>query len=207
MPRLKRRTAHCKKAGLASARKRQERPYLERGPSPIRPAPHLERRPSLPRRSPRLRHKQVQESTNSCSCFPKFTCERCMSQLPEIGDVPIARFWRHDIGGEGLRALTNIEPDTFIIEYRGKPSAKEISGSYVLKISQLWIDGAIGGNESKYINHSCDPNCIMFVEPFRQRPMIFSSKPILIGEELTIKYSVELPFICRCAKCAQCNNS
>lgn len=41
MPRLKRRIAHCKKAGLASARKQQLRPYLERGPSPIRPAPPL----------------------------------------------------------------------------------------------------------------------------------------------------------------------
>ncbi len=126
-----------------------------------------------------------------------------MKRAAEVSDLPIARFRREDIGGEGLKAQAAIEAGTFIMEYRGKRSSKEIAGLYVLEVceAKIWIDGAVGGNDSRFINHSCDPNCVIYIEPARQRPMIFAQKKIAMGEELSLKYSNDLPFECLCGVC------
>jgi len=155
------------------------------------------------RRSMRLL-QQPPPLLDSCSCFPIFTCEDCMKRASEDRGVLVARFFREDIEGEGLRAESDIDASTFLMEYRGKRSTKRITGPYVLEISKktkIWIDGAINGNESRFINHSCDPNCIIRIEPSGHRPMIFTKKRITIGEELTLKYSDELPFDCFCEAC------
>lgn len=160
-----------------------------------------------PRRSKRLLNKQPPLLLDICSCFPIFECEDCMKRAPERGDVLTARFWCEEIGGEGLRAEATIEAGTFIIEYRGKRSTASISGAYVLEVSKgnIWIDGEIGGNDSRFINHSCHPNCIIYIEPSRQRPMIFARQRITMGEELTLKYANELAFECLCKVCTQKN--
>ena len=60
------------------------------------------------------------------------------------------------------------------------------------------IDGAVGGNETAYINHSCDPNAFIRIVP-GLKIAIFARRDIEPGEELTIDYrDPEHPEVCRC---------
>ena len=60
------------------------------------------------------------------------------------------------------------------------------------------IDGAVGGNETAYINHSCDPNAFIRVVP-GLKVAIFARRDIRPGEELTIDYRDPYhPEVCRC---------
>jgi SET domain-containing protein len=68
------------------------------------------------------------------------------------------------------------------------------------------IDALIGGNDSKWINHSCRPNC----EPtlVKGRVFIQTLRPIFRGEELTFDYNLfsdepmtealKARYVCRC---------
>jgi SET domain-containing protein len=73
------------------------------------------------------------------------------------------------------------------------------------------IDAGIGGNDARFINHQCDPNCESTVE--KGRVYIDAIKPIAKGEELGYDYqigrekndppNVDEIYACRCgsAKC------
>jgi hypothetical protein len=51
------------------------------------------------------------------------------------------------------------------------------------------IDAAVGGNDTRFINHSCAPNCDAVIE--RGRVFIDARKPIFEGDELFYDYSYE----------------
>jgi len=51
------------------------------------------------------------------------------------------------------------------------------------------IDGGAGGNDSRYINHSCEPNCE--AEEDDGRVFIFAARDIECGEELYYNYALE----------------
>lgn len=102
------------------------------------------------------------------------------------------------IHNTGVFAAEDIPPETFIIEYVGERIGAEeadrreiendkVRVTYIFEVDEYnYIDGAVGGNESKYINHSCDPNCS--IEREGKRVMIFSARLIKKGEELTYDY-------------------
>ncbi|MFM1885499.1 MAG: hypothetical protein RL026_656 [Pseudomonadota bacterium] len=50
------------------------------------------------------------------------------------------------------------------------------------------IDGGVGGNDAKYINHSCDENCTSTVEA--KRVFIDAARDIKKGEELGYDYQI-----------------
>jgi hypothetical protein len=68
------------------------------------------------------------------------------------------------------------------------------------------IDAAVGGNDARFINHSCEPNC----EPVNESGRIYieALRSISPGEELTYDYSLtrdeqddeqtEIDYACRC---------
>jgi SET domain-containing protein len=60
---------------------------------------------------------------------------------------------------------------------------------FILNKKQV-IDANYGGNESMYINHSCDPNCETFIP--RGRIWIESMRDIKAGEELTYDYMYDM---------------
>jgi len=70
----------------------------------------------------------------------------------------------------------------------------------------LLVDGGAGGNVSRWINHSCDPNCTSVIED--RRIYIDSIRDIQPGEEITFDYqmitqdrltpAVKRRFPCRC---------
>ena len=68
------------------------------------------------------------------------------------------------------------------------------------------IDAGVQGNDSRFINHSCDPNCEVIIAD--GRPVVEALRRIPRGEELAYDYNltrapedspeVELIFACRC---------
>lgn len=54
--------------------------------------------------------------------------------------------------------------------------------------SRIVIDAGHNGNDARFINHSCDPNCESVIE--NRRVFIESVRPIAKGEELTYDYQI-----------------
>ncbi|KAF2007842.1 hypothetical protein P154DRAFT_528515 [Amniculicola lignicola CBS 123094] len=66
--------------------------------------------------------------------------------------------------GKGLFTSERIPEGRFVIEYKGKRLSQlefEKLGSsitYVMRCRNCFINGSSNGNDSRYINHSCEPN-------------------------------------------------
>jgi len=103
-----------------------------------------------------------------------------------------------EVHGRGAYATDFIPEGTRIIEYTGRRIAWEATESedadphtfiFGLENGQV-IDAAIGGNESRWINHSCDPNCEAIEE--EGRVFIHALRDIEPGEELSYDYALEI---------------
>lgn len=105
------------------------------------------------------------------------------------------------IAGLGAFALRPIRKGTRIIEYVGERiSQAEADRRYddtqfdhprVLLFNvddETAIDAAVNGNEARFINHSCDPNCSAVTQ--RGRIYIWAIKNIRRGDELTYDYNL-----------------
>ena len=115
------------------------------------------------------------------------------SGLPfEIHESPIQ--------GLGAFATRHIASGTRLIEYSGArltPSqaderypdaAGERHHTYLFAIDDhVVIDAAVGGNEARFINNSCDPNCDAIVD--EDKIWIETIRDILPGEELAYDYA------------------
>lgn len=107
---------------------------------------------------------------------------------------------RSGIHGRGVFAREHIPAGTRLIEYTGEritqeegdrryPGDDSVPSHTVLFTvdDDLVVDGGVGGNMSRYINHSCDPNCTSVIED-RRRIYIDAIRDIAPGEELTFDY-------------------
>lgn len=126
---------------------------------------------------------------------------------------------RSGIHGKGVFARELIPAGTRLIEYTGERITQEEgdrrypwvdSVPYHTMLftieDDLVVDGGVGGNLSRYINHSCDPNCTSVIE--ERRIYIDSLRDILPGEELSYDYQMIIQgphtaaekrrFPCRC---------
>jgi len=81
------------------------------------------------------------------------------------------------------------------------------NGKRISELEAEWyIDGSVEGNQTQYINHSCDPNADAFV--IGGCLFIFALREIAPGEEITVDYlnSFEQDLsVCQCrtASCRQ----
>ena len=128
------------------------------------------------------------------------------------------------IQGLGAFATCAIPKGTRLIEYAGQriTSAEsearypddpaERHHTFLFAIDDdVVIDAAVDGNEARFINHSCDPNCDAVVDD--ARIFIETVRDIVSGEELAYDYQYTLEerhtparkrqYPCRCgaAKC------
>ena len=106
------------------------------------------------------------------------------------------------IHGQGVFALRPIHKGTRLIEYVGErispeeadrrydDDALDIPHTFLFTVDKhTVIDAAVGGNEARFINHSCDPNCEAVDDA--GRIFIEAIRNIRPGEELTYDYHLE----------------
>jgi len=126
---------------------------------------------------------------------------------------------RSKVHGKGVFALSDFAAGESIIEYVGEiismPEAirrhphnpKDPNHTFYFHVDDAHvIDGLYGGNASRWINHSCRPNC----EPqdVKGRVFIHALRQIWKGEELTFDYdlfsdepmteALKAKYACRC---------
>ncbi|VVC31696.1 Hypothetical protein CINCED_3A025114 [Cinara cedri] len=115
--------------------------------------------------------------------------------------------YRSDIHGRGLFCLRDIEQGEYVIEYTGEVIRSEVSDvrerlynkkgidCYMFRIDQnIVVDATMNGNSSRFINHSCEPNCQSKIETIhgKKHIMILAKRKLLQGEELTYDYKFPL---------------
>jgi hypothetical protein len=126
---------------------------------------------------------------------------------------------RSRLHGRGVFAVRRIRKGTRVIEYLGdRISHREADRRYESKTTAdnhtflfivdrgVVIDGGTHGNDARFINHGCDPNCESEIED--RRIFIEAIRTIQPGEELTYDYQigrdrsdppdVDEVFACRC---------
>src|ERR1044071_4277076 len=97
--------------------------------------------------------------------------------------------------GLGCFATAYFHRASPIAEYAGErishaEAINRMSGASGKHICQLdldnYIDGSIGGNETRYLNHSCEPNADVSINDGLL--IIFALREIFPGEEVTVDY-------------------
>jgi SET domain-containing protein len=110
---------------------------------------------------------------------------------------------RSPIHGRGVFALAPIPKGTRLIEYKGERISHEEADERYSELhansphtmlftvnDDAVIDATLWGNSSRWINHSCAPNCEIVDE--NDRIFIESCRDIRTGEELTYDYNLQL---------------
>jgi SET domain-containing protein len=122
--------------------------------------------------------------------------------------APGLRIAKSSIDGEGCFAATHFRHQQQIAEYAGEristveaESRRRAPGKkFICDIDSDWsIDGRHGGNATKYVNHSCEPNSYLVVS--QGRVFLHALREIFPGEEITTEYFYELELDgteCRC---------
>ena len=116
---------------------------------------------------------------------------------------PLFEIRRSPIQGLGAFATRFIAAGTRLVEYAGErltPSAADARypdandarhHTFLFAIDDdVVIDAAVGGNEARFINHSCDPNCDAVIE--HSRIWIETIRDVSPGEELAYDYAYVL---------------
>ncbi|KAH9514339.1 Histone-lysine N-methyltransferase 2C [Bulinus truncatus] len=113
---------------------------------------------------------------------------------------------RSRIQGLGLYAARDLEKHTMVIEYIGDLIRNEVAnrrekeyesqnrGVYMFRIdNDVVIDATMAGGPARYINHSCNPNCVAEVVDIEKESkiIIITSRKIVKGEELTYDYKFD----------------
>jgi uncharacterized protein len=132
---------------------------------------------------------------------------------------PSYRRRRSPVHGTGVFATRAIAEGEEIVEYLGErishdeadrrhaDKADDDNHTFLFTIdAKTIIDAGVGGNDSRFINHSCAPNCEVVIDA--GRPIVEAIRAIAAGEELAYDYNltrasddaaeVEKIFACRC---------
>lgn len=104
------------------------------------------------------------------------------------------------VHGLGAYATRLIAKDMCVIEYIGKrvlwedvPADVDVNHTFLFGLDDgiHVIDPEIGGNEARWINHSCNPNCEA-IEDENERVFIYALRDIQPGEELSYDYALQV---------------
>ncbi len=137
--------------------------------------------------------------------------------------VPLVKVRRSRIHGRGVFALRRIPKGTRIIEYLGDRMThaqadkryddhdERDNHTFLFSVDRgLVIDAGVDGNDARFINHSCGPNCESVIE--HRRVFIEAIHDIERGEELSYDYQigrerddppdVDVIYACRCGSAA-----
>lgn len=138
---------------------------------------------------------------------------------PDLTTSDLIEVRRSNVHGLGVFAAKRIPKGTRIIEYVGERVShdeadrryeeKEANDSHTFLFivdSKTVIDAGVDGNDARFFNHSCDPNCESTVE--KRRVYIEAIRDVEPGSELTYDYQIQREdddpdnidevFACRC---------
>jgi SET domain-containing protein len=121
------------------------------------------------------------------------------SPSSSIADKPVL-VRRSRVHGRGVFATRAIAEGERVIEYTGDRITHDQADAqcaddeamarhhtfFFAVDDEIVVDGGRGGNESRYINHSCAPNCEVVIS--RRRIYIDALRDIRAGEELSYDY-------------------
>lgn len=128
-----------------------------------------------------------------------------------------------EIHGRGVFATTAIPAGEELLRYRGEliawtEATRRYSESDVESGHTLFfdvgdgyvIDGGVGGNSARWINHGCEPNCEAVV--INRQVRISAMSDIAEGDELLLDYQLQIDpdadederalYACRCGAAA-----
>jgi len=150
----------------------------------------------------------IYECNKRCACGPD-----CVNRVVQKGRKHKLAIFRTDNGcGWGVKALENIKPGSFVVEYVGEVITSEQAEergkkydaegrTYLFDLdfnlgdeNLYTVDAAFYGNLSHFINHSCDPNLNIFnvyvncLDPNMPQLCLFAKKEIKKGEQITFDY-------------------
>lgn len=142
-------------------------------------------------------------------CNDLCKCTSCQNRIVQLGPRIGLRI-SHCSKGYGLYTDIAIEKGQFVCEYAGEiinlTEAQRRSNAdnenYIFVINEHFsghitttvIDATVIGNIGRYINHSCEPNCMIVpvrVDSLIPRLAIFAMKDIQCNEEITYHYGGE----------------
>jgi SET domain-containing protein len=116
--------------------------------------------------------------------------------------TPLFEVRHSSIHGYGVFAARRIRKGTAVIEYLGeRVSHAEADARYEGKDpndnhtflftvdEKTVIDAGVNGNEARYINHGCDPNCESVI--VNKCVLIMAIRTIRPGEELAYDYQIQ----------------
>jgi hypothetical protein len=138
---------------------------------------------------------------------------------PDLTTTDLIEVRRSAVHGLGVFAAKQIPKGARIIEYVGERVShdeadrryeeKDANDSHTFLFivdSKIVIDAGVDGNDARFFNHSCDPNCESTVE--KRRVFIEAIRDIDPGTELTYDYqihredddpeNIDEVFACRC---------
>jgi SET domain-containing protein len=109
---------------------------------------------------------------------------------------------RSGIAGTGAFATEHIPKGTRLIEYMGERVSHKVAdsryddphedgSSHVVLFAvddKIVIDPGVGGNDARFFNHSCAPNCQSVIE--KKRVWLDTIRDVEAGEELTYDYEI-----------------
>ncbi|KAH6578775.1 hypothetical protein BASA61_000004 [Batrachochytrium salamandrivorans] len=137
-------------------------------------------------------------------CSTGSACKNRRFQLCEYAPIQVARA---GLKGFGVFAMEDIPMGTFIIEYCGEVISASLFHKRTVEHSESkarhfyfmslkkneFIDASKKGNCSRFLNHSCDPNCTLqkWLVGDTLRIGLFALRTIPKGTEVTFDYKFE----------------
>ncbi|XP_058723009.1 histone-lysine N-methyltransferase ASHR3 isoform X2 [Vicia villosa] len=155
------------------------------------------------------------------SCSKACRCSENCTNRPFRKEKKI-RIVKTEFCGWGAEAAETIEKGGFIIEYIGEViddasceqrlwdmKYKGVQNFYMCEIRKdFTIDATFKGNSSRFLNHSCDPNCVLekWQVDGETRVGVFAARSIEVGESLTydyrfVQFGPEVKCHCGAQKC------
>jgi SET domain-containing protein len=167
-------------------------PKQTRKKSPLQP-----QQESRPKPKPQPKAKTRSKTAPA----PKKKAKRRVASLPRLESSPLIEARNSAIHGTGVYAVAPIKKGARIIEYIGERiSHAEADRRYERKGSddghtflfiasnRTVIDATDGGNDARFINHSCNPNCETVIE--QNRVFVEATRSIKPGDELGYDYQL-----------------
>jgi histone-lysine N-methyltransferase SUV39H len=183
--------------------------------------------------------RAIYECNDRCHCGPY-----CRNKNVQFGRTVEVEIFKTASGrGWGLRCREDLHKGQFIDTYRGeiitnaeadrREEGSKAKASYLYSLDKFQeteglrdediyvVDGEFMGGPTKFINHSCEPNCRQYTVSYNKNdPLIydiafFACRDIPAGEELTFDYLDKdeddepmaspgddaIPCLCGAAKC------